>query len=244
MKKFYLPIVRFISSMGICAVLVFLMNSCDLFNAIDALNDYAEIINMYQDTDYDYAGYAGMGASEEPLDGTAYVLPAGVTISGIITGNGYDEYDEERGSGGLVQLSFIIKNARSTNVDVVFPQGLTTQNTTSEYQNGILAKQTSVTVPAQDSVYLHLLFYCLNVSAHASDASAIYNIGPITTIEAFKPLFEVCKNKKINIEQYGSKTDKYESASSLVQSIVWCITHGKTFKKSQIKDMLSSVDND
>lgn len=135
-----------------------------------------------------------------------------------------------RGSGSFVSINICLENKNSTTKTIEFPAGLTFKNLQGSYQNGLLVKKTSITIPANEQIYVVLNAYCSNLSKHASDTEAIYEFGPVVDIPQLNLLFDKVKNKKINVEEYSFTGDVWEAmtqyinATSPVQDAVWEIT--------------------
>lgn len=130
-----------------------------------------------------------------------------------------------QGSGGLVTVVFQLKNTRSQAVQVVFPAGLLVESVSGAYQNGLLVKKTTVTIPANDILNVVINMYCCNSDRDASDSDAVYKWPIITNNIELHKLFEAAKNKKINVEEYATSqmTVSFELAA-IVQDVVWEIT--------------------
>ena len=228
----------------LCAIA---MTSCSFISVIKNTE------KIYEGTDATYDKYPGMNVNEEPLTGTPFALPAGIEIANVFYGenNQRDEENQDEslsitddmlGSGLCVIVSFDVKNTTGSKITLTLPAGLMLQAGSTEYQNGILVKDVNIEVGANKTRRVSVRFYCLNASAHASDASAAYSFCYITTIPAFRPLFNVCKKKRVNIDEYKSiNILKYYSTATLVQEMVWAITQGKNFTEAEIEDYMKKV---
>lgn len=225
-------------------VAALLLQSCSFIGAIKNLDEISD------GTDEEFAAYPGMNASTEPLKGRAYAFPQGIKIEVKAADNDVDQTaesvrDNYYGSGCFVVNELKISNTGDQKVALVLPAGLMVQSGSSDYQNGLLVKDVTLTLKANETITIFLNMYCLNASAHASDLDASYGICGICDIEAFKPLFNVCEEKKVNIEEYKTLGIlKYYSATLTIQEIVWAITQGKTFTEKEIKGYLKRIAKD
>ena len=234
---------------------IFLALMCVGFMASCTFSDllkYSEEIKS--GTIDDFNGYAGMNENDDALEGNPFVLPTGITIAEI---NGQQNQEDEEhqdselkitedmyGSGLFIIVTLNITNESDKAQTVKLPAGLLLQSSNGNYQNGILVKNVNIRVKAESSREVTVRFYCLNSSLHGSDVDAAY--GPfkyVTNITAFQPLFNVCEEKKINIDEYSSiGILKYYTACTIVQEIVWAITKGKTsFTEKDIRKYLKHV---
>lgn len=223
-----------------------LLASC----AFGDLIKYSEEINSGTDSNFDE--YPGMNVNDNALTGTPFTLPAGITMEAI-TGQQNQEDEENQnemaitddmyGSGLFIIVTLKIKNASDKAQTVTLPAGLLMQSSNGNYQNGILVKDVDIRVKAEASREVTVRFYCLNSSLHGSDVDATYSpFAYVTNVTAFQPLFNVCEEKKINVEEYASiGILKYYTACGIVQEIVWAITKGKTFKEKDIRKYLKHV---
>lgn len=227
-----------------------LLASC----AFGDLIKYSEEINS--GTDDSWNEYPGMNVNDDPLTGTAFVLPDGIEISDMVTGlqNQKDEENQDSelritedmyGSGLFIIVTMKITNLKDKAQTLTLPAGLLLQNSTGDYQNGILVKDVNIRLKSEETREVSVRFYCLNSARHASDPDAQYGKPLfVTNIAAFQPLFNVCEEKKINIDEYSSiGILKYYTACSMVQDIVWAITKGKTFKEKDIRKYMKHVKN-
>ena len=221
--------------------------SCTMIDAVK----YSEEISDGTDASYDK--YPGMNASTLPLTGKVLTWPSYIKLNNVITGeqNQSNEEDQDAdmkvtddmyGSGLFVIVTLVLENTSSSDQTLLLPRGLLIQSAESSYQNGILVKDVEIPFKAKEQRVVSVRFYCLNASAGGSSSSAVYGIGYVTNIPAFEPLFNVCENKKLNINQYKSSNIlSYYGACTTVQEIVWAITKGKTFTEAEIKKYLKHV---
>ena len=224
-----------------------LLASC----AFGDLIKYSEEINS--GTDDSFAEYPGMNANDDALTGLPWAPPAGITIAEI-TGEKNQSREEDQdenlaitenmyGSGCFIIVTLNITNESTKAQTVTLPKGLLLQSSNGDYQNGILVKDVNIRVKAEASREVTVRFYCLNNSLHGSSSESLYSpLKYVTNIAAFEPLFNVCEEKKINIDEYSSLgVLKYYTACGIVQEIVWAITKGKTFKEKDIRKYLKHV---
>ncbi|MCQ2143035.1 MAG: hypothetical protein MJY56_03090 [Bacteroidales bacterium] len=214
------------------------MTGCALFEDIKSITD---------GEDPDFNEYKGMNVNEETPTGKAFALPAGIEASlvgceGDVDGLLGEVSDDARGSGFLVIVELTLSNGNDSECEVVFPEGLVFVSASGDYQNGILVKETSISVPAGGERICKLHLYCLNSGRGASTSGGDFGIGVITDVEAFKPLFDVCRTKQVNIEEYkAGQYIKYYTIGTRIQEIVWAITKGKIFSTSEIADYLKKA---
>lgn len=206
-----------------------------------------DLKSISEGTDGSFDQYAGMNINDGTPTGKAFEIPTGIKIalvgeSGDEESDGKAIADNDRGSGYLVVVSATIQNETDTPCEMKFPAGLIVVSASGEFQNGMLAKETSILVPANSSTTVKLHFYCLNSGRESSISGGDFSFGCITDIDAFDPLFEVCKTKKINIEEHkSSQYITYFTTATRVQDIIWAITKGKTFTKADIEGYLKKV---
>ena len=217
---------------------------------IDAFKYYEEI---EAGTDPNFDEYPGMNVNEEPLTGKVFEIPSVFNVSGLAMGEQNQSEEENQdedlqvtgdmyGSGLFVIVTLNIENLTNQKQTLLLPQGLMLQSASSSYQNGILVKDVEIPFKANESRKVSVRFYCLNSSLHGSDAGASYNICYVTNVSAFEPLFNVCADKKLNIDEYRQISILgYYGAATTVQEIVWAITKGKTFTETEIKKYLKHV---
>lgn len=208
---------------------------------------FEDIKSITEGTDPDFDEYAGMNKNTGTPTGTTFEIPNGVTI--VLKGEDADEdgeggiiADNSRGSGYLVIVNATVTNSTDTPCTMNLPAGLVIVSASGEYQNGLLVKETSMSVPANATASVRLHFYCLNSNREASISGGDFGIGVITDVEAFAPLFDVCKTKKVNIEEHSSaQYITFFTTATRIQEIVWAITQGKTFTTSDIEGFLKKV---
>ena len=223
--------------------------SCSLWDAVKYSSEISE------GTIDNYDKYPGMNVSELPLTGIPYVWPAATFhLEGLAMGEQNQSREEDQdedmkvtddmfGSGLFVIVTLDIKNLTDQRQVLELPRGLLLQSTSSSYQNGILVKKVQIPFKANEERKVSIRFYCLNASLHGSDSGSEYNqLSLVTNVAAFEPLFNVCEEKKINIDEYKTISIlSYYGAATTVQEIVWAITKGKIFTEKEIKKYLKHV---
>jgi len=144
------------------------------------------------------------------------------------------------GSGlGLVTLVIPLKNVRANPISVTIPAATVFESKTGSYQNGVLIKKVTFTIPANSNYQLGLVLYCGNASRSAANGSAVYVMGVVSDAKALLDLCDRVKNKKINIEEFPATN--YESMSIFVnqaselQNIVWNVTDYNGLTSDDIK---------
>lgn len=153
------------------------------------------------------------------------VLTASSLRSATSTNTEQITFKDIRGSGALVTVVFRLKNTTTSEKTVTFPAGLVIKSNSGKYQNGLLIKKTTYTVPANTTKLMMLVMYCGNMSLSASSSGETYTFAVITNSASLHDLFNRVKNKKINIEQFELKDfETYFGIQTALQTIVWNVT--------------------
>jgi hypothetical protein len=193
---------------------------------------------------------AGLGNNPGYPVGMTYTLPNNIQIIGDIRGGvegrtsdiNKTEYKGPfpiaqntrnwvtYGSGTFVNLYMLLYNSSTAPVNVAFPGGLIfcdTQDNGHEpqFQRGLVLQTVNISVPAQDTAWVHLPCYCLNASLGVPGFNTVYYIGPISTNPQLNQLVLLMAPK-----QYPLGNE------SQMQGIVWNITdHGQTLTPAEIQ---------
>lgn len=122
------------------------------------------------------------------------------------------------GTGTYVNLYMVLYNALSTPTNLSLPGGLIfcdTQDNSHEpqYQRGLLLQTVNIQIPAQDTAFVHLPCYCLNMHLGVPSYQTVYYIGPISSNPQLNQLIVIMQPKQYPIGEEGN-----------IQSIVWNIT--------------------
>ena len=152
-----------------------------------------------------------------------------------------------RGSGIYVRLAIKLKNSTGANKTIELPAGLILKSVSGTYQNGVLIKKTSVTIPANKTILLDLSMYCGNSSKSASSSSEKYVFSVVTNSAPVQDLINRLKNKKINIEQFAKTDDAieiYDTQISIIQSLLWQITDGEEGLTEYDYETIDNIPND
>jgi hypothetical protein len=147
--------------------------------------------------------------------------PAGATP----LGNGLD----------LVVVIVTISNTAATPVDLVIPPGQTFVSVSGTYQDGLAVERLQATIaPGATRTFLLRLF-CMNADRHASDTSAVYAPGPITSNRNLLDLVVLVDGK------LGSSLDPVGIKAQMVQLAIWEITNGRGSLTTQQRDLLAAL---
>jgi len=132
------------------------------------------------------------------------------------------------GSGYFVSVLCILNSTNNTDTEVVFPAGLIVKALSSDHQNGVLLKKTSVVVPKNGSLKVALVMYCGNAGRSASSSSYEYEWGVVTNSDLILDLCNRLKDKKINFEEFSKNEglDVYKEQVDVIQGILWSLTDG------------------
>lgn len=192
----------------------------------------------------------GLGEYPGEIQGTPFALPDGVYLNGSITGASmaYDpasfkkEMRQEEevqkiifnfvfsedvvvGSGFDVILAIPLVNSNSTESEVIFPARLVMKAKSSDYQNGILLKETKVKIPAGASYTVALIMYCGNLHRSGSSVTSFYELGVILDSPLIKDLTDRLVDKKINYEEHTkSEENQYWTQYERLADMVWDLT--------------------
>ena len=136
------------------------------------------------------------------------------------------------GSGFDVTVTIPLLNTNPTETTVVFPARLIIKAKSGEYQNGMLLKETRVTIPANTEYAVTLVMYCVNLQRMGSESSAFYGWGVVSNSSLLKDLTDRLVNKKINVEEYDDivlsrqpwNSPEYYSRYERLADIVWNLT--------------------
>lgn len=195
----------------------------------------------------------GLGSEEGELSGKPFKLPKGIELVGEIKGYSYGDdlravtdkrsLDLEKvisnslmissreaeidkfGSGSLVSLGIKLKNTTNKDIQFEFPAGLIMRSRTNDYQNGILLKKVTISIPANNTYSLVLYLYCGNFGRHMSSPSAYYEWGVVTNSSLIIDLCKRMADKKINYEEFPYEDFfTYKAQVLYIQGIVWRVT--------------------
>lgn len=151
-------------------------------------------------------GGEGPLCARDPKANT-YSLPAGVTVSGPISGGAGD---------GLVDLSLPLQNNTDQAVTVTLPAGLVFLHNGRKAQNGILIQSLVIAIPARSTVTTTLRTQCLNLSRDQAKSADTYTIGGVTTEPGLIEIATLVRGKDSSGQLYDA----------VVQTAVWQVTDG------------------
>lgn len=198
----------------------------------------------------------GLGSVPGELTGQPFSLPVGILLNGVIQGR-YDSYtstvivssqsvqsDKPKaeaninavvGSGYNVVVYIPLRNTTANDIEVVFPAGLIIVANSTNFQNGVLLKKVSVTVPANTAYRVILLTYSGNEELSASSPSVNYSWGVVSDAPLLIDLCNKLADKKINYEEFEQGDAVYNTQSKELQNILWAITDDTGTYKEQIE---------
>jgi len=152
--------------------------------------------------------------------------------------------DAIMGSGYYVEILIPLRNVTALDIPVTFPAGLLFHSQSGTYQNGLLIKAVTITVPANGTFNLVLQLYCCNMSLHASDGNAVY-INPVVSNSS--KIVELCglvSHKKVNTEDYPSNNQSpYRDLIGTMQQLVWKLSWGGSLETENY-NFINSIEND
>jgi len=217
---------------------------------------YTETLDTSTEGTYDAGNIPGLGNTVGSLTGTPLRLPNGVELTGDITGGAasQDNYWNNNsstnyyyGSGvGYVVLLILMNNTNSVSVTVTFPAASIFVSESGNSQNGVLLKETVITIPAKSAFRLCLSLYCGNHNKSAARSNDVYTLGVVSNANLLLNLCQLIKNKKINIEKFSrtSSNDQnvYYNQANNLQNILWQITDGGGITANEI-DYINTLPN-
>jgi hypothetical protein len=139
----------------------------------------------------------GIGPSTEAPEGSAFTLPAGLTITQPIPGwDGVCAPEEEaRGTGGQVRLCLTLTNASAGDIVLALPEGLVFPARDNGIQNGLLLQSVTIPVSAGQRITVPLFLYSINLSRTGSQPKDFFSLGPITQDAAVREVLQLVANK-------------------------------------------------
>lgn len=162
----------------------------------------------------------GLGESTADPTGTAYVLPAAVSVqSSPFPGYPSEVTPPDVALGyGLVQPVVPLVNSSSGSVTVTFPGGLIFISESDEVQNGILVQERVIVIPPTTTQRIALGLDCANGGRHAPAEEDLYRFGPVTDNPELLELIGLLADKDISqfstqfavweITDFGGLTDE------------------------------------
>lgn len=159
----------------------------------------------------------GMGDSTAAPAGTAYLLPAGITLAGDLEGRSErcDQREPRYGNGTTVWLCLGLTNPGASPVAVELPPGIIVVSRDVGDQNGILLQRTVILVPPGGTNWFQLDAYCLNHWRAVPLWDARYQLGPVTDEPDVLELVRLLESKQLPAD-----------GSLEVQMALWSITDG------------------
>lgn len=162
----------------------------------------------------------GLGDNSGAPTGTAFTLPTGVILQGMLggysTGMAFEGDYVPVGSGaGYVTLYADFVNTTPADVVVTLPAGLILLSEDQSAMTGILLQDVIFTVPANDGYYYAKIYaYSVNATKTPSDSHVEYAIGKVTNNPLLSNITSIVEDKMIS----GNH------AVNNVQNIVWNVT--------------------
>jgi hypothetical protein len=221
-------------------------------------------------TDNTNLNMSGFGDNEGLVSGTAFVLPDGLEYEGEIMGveillsfakNSISDKNQSQsfspkkervvldtvfGSGGSVEIALCIRNTTNSNIELILPAGLVFHSRSGEYQNGLLIKKATVTIPANSPYRIGLALLCCNLNKELSSPDEVYEKPVVSNNSKVLELCNLVKNKKVHIAEYydfrtlvGDYT-AWRETGRLLQSALWHIT--REYGNSSLDDAAYSYD--
>lgn len=213
----------------------------------------------------------GLGDTSGSLQGTQFALPAGVTlvrdvsVSGasnqssltfqsleqkvkaskdfiktinIVNGN----FDAQIGSG-WAPVVFTLKNSTTAAIKVTFPARLILRPRNNQYQNLVLLKEASVTIPSQQAYFIVLVMYCGNMNRFGLDGTG-YEWGVISNSATLTDFTDRLVHKQINVEDFAGSYDiNYSNRWQKLQDILWNLTDNGVALSDADKQWIAAIPN-
>ena len=192
-----------------------------------------------------------MGLSyASPFDSDPYFLPNPAKVKKIESQgsmvkqarNVSSYYDTVLGSGYYVMVLIPLKNTTNQDRELILPARLIIKAKSSDDQNGILLKETKLSIPAGKTYNVALCMYCGNLNKNSSSSKSEYEWGVISNSSLIKELTDILADRKINIEEFtSSNSETYYSQISEIQDILWSITDSNSGLSNEDKTWLKSL---
>lgn len=231
-------------------LVLFLMSACTsedtVFQTFDPVSNTA--------THFDDYFNAGLGDNPGIPAGPIYSFPDGIKVVGFVHGNAptvfvAPQVDKEKlvwqtpqvntkdsyvdyGYGSYVNLYFELENITGQNQTVTIPKGTICHEAQHDpqAQHGLLIKGVDILVPANNSVFVHLILFCVNAHFGVASSTDPYKIGIITVNPDLLTLCDIMDAKStIDPADYGA-----------IQTIIWKITDNGGFSQTDI-DLLNAM---
>lgn len=152
--------------------------------------------------------------------GTAFSLPAGVTVEGDVSGD-VDVHCADKSAvenASDLDLACVgLRNATAAEVMVTFPAGLTFVAKTETTQNGIIIHSHDVTVPANTLKYFYFRPASLNQACDPTSTKDAYTLGNVTTDPKLVEILTLAKTKKVD----------GDLGAEIVGRMIWDVTDGQ-----------------
>ncbi|MBC7902352.1 MAG: hypothetical protein H7Y27_02980 [Gemmatimonadaceae bacterium] len=179
----------------------------------------------------------GIGEMPGKPQGEKFTLPNGVKLKGDIVGqeDGPSSQDcvfDGQGFFVIVKMALQADSSATGNTEVEFPAGLVITTASEGFQHGLLVERVVVTVPpimpgsGGNNCQVSLMLFCLNSGRKPSDASAKYNLGPVTNSPLLKDFINRLSPKKIAYSAFPPNDDTWKMIEEDLQSVLWHITNG------------------
>ena len=214
----------------------------------------------------------GLGNTSGNLQGTSFALPSGVTLVGSIGVAGVNgksfltfqsaegkvkalkdlikninivdgNYNAQIGSG-WVPIVLTLKNSTTGAIKVTFPARLILRPRNNQYQDTVLLKEASVTIPSQQNYTIVLVMYCGNLNRLGLDGTG-YEWGVISNSTTLTDLTDRLVHKQINVEDFAGYYDinNYSDRWQKLQDILWNLTDNGVALSDADKQWIASIPN-
>jgi hypothetical protein len=161
----------------------------------------------------------GFGTSTEPLTGTPFIFPTGVSLYGRIYTSTYGCTGSsifECALDGTLPFYMSLHNDNTSPVTFILPAGLVIPSTDTIYQGALLVQSDTVVLPASSYTCVSLYAYCINETRTFSYEQA-YAAPLISNNALLNPLITALAGKK----PITSDRDEVQ----IVQRSVWDIAN-------------------
>lgn len=151
--------------------------------------------------------------------GTAFTLPAGITVEGDISSNVDLHCADKTPIENASDLDFAcigLRNTTAAEVPLTFPAGLTFVAKTVTTQNGMIIHSHDVTVPASTVKYFYFRLASLNQACDATGTADVYTMGNVTSDAKLVEILGLAKTKKID----------GDVGAEVVGRMIWDVTDG------------------
>ena len=191
------------------------------------------------DSTTDYVPAKGFAESNEEPEGSALVLPEGLSFEGI---EPYDILDETDCNGqprvgapaeGCVPLCLLFRNTSQHPVTLQLRPGLIFISKEIKIQNGILIQKVSKEIPAKQYLYVPIRAQCINPGRFFPGVGDAFRMGPVTQNGPMLDLIKKLATKNLTVT--GDINIDADVAAK-IQSLVFSVA-----RKGKMDDFDKSV---